>query len=183
MPLLAELDSTAADAKYGSIIGNGLVEDEKGSHVEYIIVSRRDDASKTIVQRRFSDFDRLRQELTPFARRKGLTLPKFPSKFGLRTKSSAFAEARQQALQEWMAWVVAREEYWTAPLAVFLAPASSSDTGGLSTDDRSDEGSPPASPPSSGALPGCVTTDFEPVVPSTAKRVAGASGNAEGVAL
>ena len=134
------------------VVGHVLCEDEGRKvdppHLEYVILSAttllppsaadappaaaRPHAGATspshtgIVQRRFSEFDRLRAALQPVARQAGLSLPALPSKLRLRRNvSSDFAARRQEGLQQWLGRVVSRPELWSDALRAFLGlPAS-----------------------------------------------------------
>ena len=107
-----------------------------GSHRAYDIltVSNMHDKENAqacrLVQRRYSEFVILREALQPVARRRGLTLPPLPSKVWAlgRGLSPRLANGRQQALQAWLAWVVAQSPLWqSVRLRVFLGLAQSRD--------------------------------------------------------
>jgi len=105
--------------------------DQVGDEWRVAVVSDKkiDAAEATLLQRRYSDFVRLRRAITPIAYRHGLAPPSLPSKYAPRSPkrgalSASFGLSRQLALDEWLKWVVSHQDFWHEPLAAFLTPSS-----------------------------------------------------------
>jgi len=66
------------------------------------------DCEPSLVQRRYSDFEKLRTNLVAVAAKVGLAIPKLPSKLTFGQGLDTIGAARQKALQDWLEWIMAR---------------------------------------------------------------------------
>ena len=72
------------------------------------------------MQRRYREFDALRERLLPIAHEASLSMPRLPSKFEPAWSRWRLGARRTMPLQRWLGWVAARPELWCDDLCEFL---------------------------------------------------------------
>jgi hypothetical protein len=108
------------------VLGHRIVEQRRPFVAYVIFFSSRaapctgEGCEARLVQRRFSEFDRLRRTLLPIARRHALVVPPLPTKFPLPQRLQAIGTRREGALHAWLQWVIGRRELWCPELCQFF---------------------------------------------------------------